>query len=249
MSLANQTIIITGASSGIGEATARLLAAEGANVVLAARRKERLLQLQTHIQAGGGQALIVETDVSRRDHMEALAHKTLEAFSGIDALVNNAGLMPLSFIKNLHVEEWEQMVDVNLKGVLYGVAAVLPQMLRQKRGHIINISSVLGRKAVPGAGVYCATKFGVAAFSDVLRMELAATSGIRVTTIEPGAVATELTNTITDEAMREGTAHIKQRMRLLDAQDIARSILYALNQPDHVTIGEILVMPTAEQTI
>lgn len=237
--------IITGASSGIGDATARALADAGYAVALAARREDRLKKLQSDLDGGGARAIVHPTDVTKRSDVEALAKATLDAFGRIDVLVNNAGLMPLSFMKNLHVDEWDRMIDVNVKGVLYGVAAVLPTMLEQKRGHIINVSSVAGRRVFPSGAVYCGTKFAVTAISEGLRAELAPSAGIRCTVIEPGAVATELTNTITDEDVKPFTARIKD-MKMLESEDIARAIVWAAEQPDHVNVSEVLVLPTQQ---
>lgn len=240
--LQNRVAIITGASSGIGEATAHLLAKKGVKVVLAARRVEKLEKLKNEIEKNGGVAEIVVTDVSHKVAVQHLADYTIEKFGKIDYLINNAGLMPLSFVKNLHVEEWEKMIDVNVKGVMYAVAAVLPNMRENKYGHIINISSVAGKKVMPGSAVYSATKFAVRAFTEGLRMELSPKDNIRATSIEPGAVATELTNTITDDEIQQFVEKLKN-MEMLNSEDIARSILYALEQPQHVNIGELLIMP------
>ena len=244
--LADQVAIVTGASSGIGEATARALAAEGAAVVLAARREERLHDLKEEIENNGGQALVVSTDVTDRKAVEALIEQTKEAFGRIDILVNNAGLMPLSFVAKLHVEEWERMVDVNIKGVMYGVAAALPTMLEQESGHIVNVSSTAGRRIFPGAAVYCATKFAVTAFSEGLRQELSARHNIRVTCIEPGAVSTELPETITDEDLLEGLSKRFENMTRLESEDIAEAILYAVSSPSRVNVAELMVMPTEQ---
>ena len=244
--LDDKVAIVTGASSGIGAATARALAAEGAAVVLAARRKDRLEALKEEIE-GGGRALVVETDVTSRADVRRLADETKEAFGRIDLLVNNAGLMPLSYVKNLHVDEWEQMVDVNIKGVLFATAAVIPTMLEQGSGHVVNVSSVAGRRAFVGGAVYAATKFAVRAFSDGVRLELAPKHHIRVTTIEPGAVATELTDHTTDEELKEATKERFESMRILESEDIARAILYAVTAPPHVNINEVLVMPTEQR--
>jgi NADP-dependent 3-hydroxy acid dehydrogenase YdfG len=242
MELRGKTALVTGASSGIGEATARRLAEHGVKVALAARRGDRLAALAAELCDAGGEVISVVTDVTVRDQVEALARATRDAFGQIDILVNNAGIMPLSFMKNLHVEEWERMVDVNIKGVLYAIAAVLPDMCARKSGHIVNVSSVAGRRLFPSGAVYCGTKFAVTAISEGLRAELSASDGIRVTAIEPGAVATELTQTITDPAVIEMFG--ARQMRRLEADDIARAVLYAVSQPGHVDVAEILVMPT-----
>jgi len=242
MELEGKSVVVTGASSGIGEATARRLAAQGAKIALAARRVDRLEALAAELAAAGAEAICVPTDVTERSQVEALATATLDAFGRIDILVNNAGIMPLSFIKNLHVEEWERMVDVNIKGVLFCIAAVLPDMRARKSGHIVNVSSVAGRRLFPSGAVYCGTKFAVTAISEGLRAELSSSDGIRVSAIEPGAVATELTHTITDPAVLEMFG--EREMRMLEADDIARAVVYAVSQPDHVDVAEILVMPT-----
>ncbi len=247
MKLKNKVAIITGASSGIGEATAKALAAEGAKVVLAARRVERLEKLKDEIESAGGQAIAVKTDVVNRKEVENMAKEALGAFGKIDILINNAGLMPLSFIKNLHVEEWEKMVDVNLKGALYAIAAVLPNMEDNKSGHIVNISSIAGRKLFPGAAVYCATKFGITALSEGMRMELSKPFNIRITSIEPGAVATELTQSFTDqELIDQWNDGRRDHLVPLKAEDIANAIIYAVTQPEGVSVNEILVIPTMQ---
>ena len=242
--LKGKTAIVTGASSGIGEATAKLLAKTGVNVVITARRENRLKELKLSIESNGGEALSIPCDVTNKEEVYAVAEKTKANYGSIDILINNAGVMPLSYMKNLHVEEWEQMIDVNLKGVLYNIAAVLPVMREQKAGHIINVSSVAGRKLFPGAAVYCATKFGVTALSEGLRMELSPSDNIKVTAIEPGAVATELTHTITDEEITDGFLKQLSDLEMLESEDIADSIMYALTQPGRTNVSEILVMPT-----
>ena len=246
MDLTKTTAIVTGASSGIGRATARRLGAEGANVVLAARRKERLAKLQQEITGEGGSALAVVTDVTQPDDWKRLVEQTTDAFGAPDVLINNAGLMPLSQVAKLKVDEWMRMVDVNLKGVLYGVAAVLPAMRERGSGHIVNVSSVAGRRLFPGGAVYCATKFAVRAFSEGLRSELGPGSGIRVTSIEPGAVDTELTDTITDEDLLGKLEAMFADMTPLESEDIAAAIQYALVQPDRVNVEELIVMPTTQ---
>ena len=244
-SLNGQTAVVTGASSGIGEATARYLAEAGASVALAARRTDRLETLRDDIESEGGTALVVETDVSDRDQVQALADKTLAEFGAIDILINNAGLMPLSYMKNLHEEEWERMVDVNLKGVLYCIGAVLPAMLDQESGHIVNISSVAGRRVMPGGAVYSATKFGVRALSEGMRQELGP-QGIRVTSVEPGAVDTELPETITDEELMEDFGDMLSGFKILESEDIAQKILEAVASPPHVDVEEVLIMPSGQ---
>lgn len=247
MDLSGKTAIITGASSGIGEATAKALAKEGANVVLMARREDRLKKLKKEIEEAGGKALVVTGDVTKKEDWKKVISNTKSEFGKADILVNNAGLMPLSYIKNLKTDEWEKMVDVNIKGVLNGVSSVLPDMMEQKSGHIINISSVAGRRVMPGGAVYCATKFAVRAFSEGLRAELSPNFNIKVTAIEPGAVATELTDTITDEELMNDIGDMFKEMTLLESQDIADSIIYAISQPDRVNVEEVLVMPTSQK--
>jgi NADP-dependent 3-hydroxy acid dehydrogenase YdfG len=243
--LAGHSAIVTGASSGIGEATACYLADAGASVALAARRVERLEALQDDIESDGGTAIVVETDVTDRDQVQALADKAQSEFGGIDILINNAGLMPLSYIKNLHEEEWERMVDVNLKGVLYNVGAVLPVMTEQESGHIVNISSVAGRRVMPGGAVYSATKFGVRALSEGMRNELGP-QGIRVTSVEPGAVDTELPETITDEELMDDMEGLMSGFEILESEDIAQKILEAVASPQRVDVEEIVIMPSGQ---
>ena len=240
--LSDFVAIVTGASSGIGEATARHLASEGAAVVLAARRVERLNELKEEIEADGGRALVVETDVTDRAACQALADAAKEAYGRIDVLVNNAGLMPLSYVDKLKVDEWEQMVNVNINGVLYCTAAVLPTMIEQRRGNLVNISSTAGRSVFAGSAVYSATKFAVRAFSQGLRQELGPKYGIRVACIEPGAVATELTETITDEDILKNFG--KMNMTPLESDRIAEAVLHCLRAPQGTTTFEMLVLPT-----
>jgi hypothetical protein len=246
--LSNSAVIVTGASSGIGEATAHRLARDGASVALAARREERLHELKDAIEADGGTAIVVPTDVTDRAQVQALADATHEAFGAIDVLVNNAGVMPLSFMKNLHEDEWEQMVDVNIKGVLYAIGAVLPVMQEQGHGHIVNVSSVAGRRVFPGGAVYCGTKHFVTALSEGMRSELTPDHDIRVTSIEPGAVATELTHTITDEEIMQMFESRHGEMTPLESKDIAESIHYAVTAPEHVNVEELLILPSDQRS-
>ncbi|MGV0106117.1 Oxidoreductase [Nostoc sp. DSM 114160] len=239
----NKVVIITGASSGLGEATAKRLAASGAKLMLAARREDRLKELVGAIAKSGGTATYQVTDVADSAQVEALAKETLSTYSRIDVLINNAGLMPLSALDQVKVEEWERMIDINIKGVLYGIAAVLPIMRQQKSGHVINISSVAGHKVFPGAAVYCATKYAVRAISEGLRLE--SNGEIRSTNISPGAVATELGNTITD---KDAAAGINQLYEIaIDADAIARAIAYAIEQPSDVDVNEIIIRPTRQE--
>jgi NADP-dependent 3-hydroxy acid dehydrogenase YdfG len=195
--IAGKVVVITGASSGLGEATARLLAAEGARVVLGARRAERIQTLADELTGRGGNALAVTTDVTDRHQVQRLVDLAVQTYGRIDVMINNAGLMPQSLLEHLKVDEWDRMIDVNLKGVLYGIAAALPHMQRQQAGHIINVSSVAGHKVGAGSAVYSATKHAVRALSEGLRQEVKPWN-IRTTVISPGVVATELPNTVTD---------------------------------------------------
>ena len=239
----NKVVIITGASSGLGEATAKRLAASGAKLMLGARREDRLKELVAAIAQTGGTASYLVTDVVDRAQVEALAKQTLSTYGRIDVLINNAGLMPLSPLDQIKVEEWDQMIDVNIKGVLYGIAAVLPMMRQQKSGHIINVSSVAGHKVFPGAAVYCATKFAVRAISEGLRLE--SNGEIRSTNISPGAVATELTSTISDA---DTAASINALYEIaIDADSIARAIAYAIEQPGDVDVNEMIIRPTRQE--
>jgi len=244
--LDGQVAIVTGASSGIGAATARLLAGSGVKVVLGARRVARLNTVRDEIEAQSGNALAVGCDVTARGECEALISAAIDHWGRVDILVNNAGIMPLSFVKNLKVDEWERMIDVNIKGVLFCTAAALPFMLEQEKGHIVNISSIGGKRVIPSGSVYCATKFAVNAFSDGLRMELSKKKNIRVTSIQPGIVATELTNTITDSDLDSLKQHLKD-FDALQAVDIANAILYALQAPKHVNVNEIVLRPTQQE--
>lgn len=246
MDLQDKVVIITGASSGIGEATAKRLAKKGAKVVLTARREDRLKELAKNIENANGTALVVSGDVTNKDDVANVVNKTLDEYGTIDALINNAGLMPLSYVKKLKTDEWDKMVDVNIKGVLNGVAAVLPTMTEKKSGHIINIASSAAHNYFPGGAVYCATKAAVKMFSEGLRQELAPKYGINVTSIEPGAVATELMDTITDEDIKDKLKEM-QKMTSLEAEDIAEAISYSLSQPERANINDVYIMPTEQQ--
>ncbi|AKO51200.1 oxidoreductase [Marinobacter psychrophilus] len=236
-------VIITGASSGLGESTARHLADLGAKLVLAARREDRLKSLAEELEAKGAEVLWQVTDVTDRKQVESLAAAAKNKFGRIDVLINNAGLMPLAPLDALKVDEWEQMIDVNIKGVLYGIAAVLPTMREQHSGHVINLSSVAGHKVFPGGAVYCATKYAVRALSEGLRME--AGDEIRSTNISPGAIATELTSTITDPDAAKAAEELYKVA--INADSVARAIVFAIEQPHDVDINEIILRPTAQE--
>ncbi|CAO3417762.1 SDR family oxidoreductase [Azospirillum argentinense] len=238
--ITDKTILITGASSGIGEGTARVLGAAGAKLVLGARRTDRLESLAVDIRAGGGTAEVRALDVTSRADMAAFAAFAQERFGRIDVLVNNAGVMPLSPMASLKVEEWDRMIDVNIRGVLYGVAAVLPVMNGQGFGQIINIASIGALAVSPTAAVYCATKYAVRAISDGLRQE---NERLRVTCVCPGVVESELAHTITDPEAEELMRTYRAVSIKPDA--IGRAILHAIEQPDDVDTNEIVVRPTA----
>ena len=247
MSIKGKTIIITGASSGIGEATAKKLSQEGANVVLSARREDRLNSLKDEIVKNGGMALVVPADVTNKEDFKKVVSSTLEEFGSIDGIINNAGLMPLSYVKNLHTDEWDKMIDVNIKGVTNGVSAVLPTMMEQKSGNIINISSSAAHKYYPGGAVYCATKAAVKMFTEGLRAELARHYGINVTSIDPGFVSTELTDTITDDEIKNDMEPMFKELTPLQAEDIAEAIYYSLSQPKRANINDVYIMPTEQE--
>jgi len=241
----DKVVIVTGASSGIGYATALALSKEGAKVAIGARRIDRLEKLQNEILQNGGQVILQKLDVTQKSDCDSFVDAVIKKWGTIDILVNNAGLMPLSFIKKLKIDEWDRMIDVNIKGVLYCTASVLPKMLENKSGHIVNISSVAGRIVFPSGSVYCATKHAVTAFSEGLRQELSPRYNIRVTIIEPGVVATDLTNTITDESL-QGFVENSKKMDALKAEDIASAILFAVNAPNHMNVNEVLIRPTTQ---
>jgi len=232
----NKVIIITGASSGIGEAAARKLIAGGAKLMLAARRENRLQALTDEL---GENAAYCVTDVTQQDQVQALAQATLARFGRIDVLINNAGLMPLSFLAKGKIDEWDRMIDVNIKGVLYGINSVLGTMLEQENGHVLNVSSVAGHKVFPSSAVYSGTKFAVQAISEGLRQE--SSGKIRVTTICPGATKTDLRDTITDEDVKKRFSDIGEVFISTDI--VSDAILYALSQPEDVALNEIIIQP------
>ena len=236
-----KVVAITGASSGIGEATARLLASQGAKVVLGARRADRLETLTGELRSKGGEARYKALDVTKREDVDAFVAFTLKEYGRLDVLINNAGVMPLSKLDELKLDEWNRMIDVNIRGVLHGIAAGLPVMKRQKAGQFINLSSIGGHSVVPTAAVYCATKYAVLAISEGLRQEVGA--DIRVTVISPGVTQSELAETISDPASREYMREF--RKDAIPADAIARAISYAISQPADVDVSEIIIRPTS----
>ena len=238
-------VVITGASSGLGEATARLLGAQGATVVLGARRTDRIASLAEELMRNGGKALAKATDVTHRGEVQSLVDAAVQAYGRLDVMINNAGLMPNSPFERLKVDDWDRMIDVNIKGVLYGIAAALPQMQRQQSGHIINVSSVAGHKIRPGGVVYAATKHAVRVISEGLRQEVKPYN-IRTTIISPGVVATELPESIT-EADISDQMHTYYETLAIPADAFARAVAYAMSQPEDVDVNEILFRPTRQE--
>ncbi|TKA98372.1 SDR family oxidoreductase [Cereibacter changlensis] len=243
MTIKDKVVAITGASSGIGRATAKLLAAHGASVVLGARRENLLADLAEEITAAGGKAAFGETDVRRRADLDALVATAVEKFGRLDAIVNNAGIGPISRFDALRVDDWDAMIDVNLRGTLYGIAAALPVFARQECGHVINVVSTAGLQIVPTMGVYAATKNAVRTATEALRQE--AGRNLRVTEISPGMISTDFVDSISDQPAKERLA--KRIGEIAISPDaIARGILYALEQPSDVDVGSIVVRPTAQ---
>jgi NADP-dependent 3-hydroxy acid dehydrogenase YdfG len=244
--LEGKVAAITGASSGIGEATALALAAEGAAVALAARREDRVADLASRIEEGGGSALAIATDVTDEEQANAFVARANEELGGLDVLVNNAGVMLLGPVAGAPTDQWRQMIEVNLLGLLYCTHAALPIMGAAGSGDIVNVSSVAGRTASFGSGVYNMTKWGVVGFSEALRQECGR-AGVRVTAIEPGWVDTELQGHNEHPAVVAGMKKAMEKVdRVLDADDIARAITFAVTQPPHVSINEILIRPTTQ---
>ena len=243
--ITGKVIVITGASSGLGEAAARHLAAQGAKVVLGARRQSRLDALVNDITRAGGQALAVPTDVTRRADVQRLVDTAVQHFGRIDAIINNAGVMPHSPLERLKVDDWDRMIDVNIKGVLHGIAAALPPMQRQKSGHILNVSSVAGHKVRAGGAVYSATKHAVRVISEGLRQEVKPWN-IRTTILSPGMVDTELPNSITEPDWAE-TTRKNYAALAISADAFARAVAYAIAEPGDVDVNEILFRPTLQE--
>lgn len=239
-----KVVVITGASSGLGEATALHLSAQGANLVLGARRADRIKALADKLAGNSGKAIALETNVTHREQVKRLVDAAVQTYGRIDVMVNNAGIMPQSLLESLMVDDWDRMIDVNIKGVLYGIAAALPYMQEQKSGHIINVSSVAGHKVGPGGAVYSATKHAVLALSEGLRQEVKPYN-IRTTVISPGAVATELPNTVTDPAVAERINQLYEEVAI-PADSFARAVAFAISQPEDVDVNEILFRPTLQ---
>ncbi|MFS0868592.1 SDR family oxidoreductase [Paenibacillus xylanilyticus] len=238
-----KVVIITGASSGIGEATALLLAARGAKVVLGARGIDRLEKLAERIVNQGGQAVYASIDVKRREDLTRLVALGCEKYGKIDVFINNAGVMPISPLDELRIEDWEAMIDVNMKGVLYGIAAALPLFREQGSGHFVTTSSTAGHKTVPNQSVYSGTKFAVRAISEGLRQE--AGNQMRVTVISPGIVKTNFTESVTNSEVRDKLASIRDEMAM-PPDAVARAIAFAIEQPDDIDVNEIVIRPTAQ---
>ncbi|MHB1514862.1 MAG: SDR family oxidoreductase [Acidiferrobacteraceae bacterium] len=237
-------VVITGASSGLGEATARHLSEHGAVVVLGARRIDRIRALAKALAGRDGKAIAVQVDVTQSEQVKQLVDAAVERYGRIDVLINNAGLMPHSPLERLKVADWDRMIDVNIKGVLYGIAAALPYMQQQKSGHIINVSSVAGHKVRPSSAVYAATKHAVLALSEGLRQEVKPYN-IRTTVISPGAIATELPNSITETDIADSVRKLYEIA--IPADSFARAVAYAMSQPDEIDVNEILFRPTRQE--
>jgi len=240
-----KVVVITGASSGLGEAAARQLSAQGASVVLGARRIDRLGTLVGELTARGGKAIAAATDVTNADQVKALVDAAVRTYGRIDVMINNAGLMPQSMLERLKIDEWDRMIDVNIKGVLYGIAAALPHMTAQKSGQFINVSSVAGHKVRPGGTVYAATKHAVRVISEGLRQEVKPYN-IRTTLVSPGAVDTELPDSITDPGVAVTMRKFYDDIAI-PADSFARAVVFAMSQPDDVDVNEILFRPTRQE--
>ncbi|PSQ25702.1 oxidoreductase [Halobacteriales archaeon QS_8_65_32] len=245
--LTDQVALVTGASSGIGEATAEALAANGASVALAARREDELAELADRIESDGGDALVIPTDVTDESQVETMVETAHEESGRLDILVNNAGVMLLERVEDADTGDFRQMAEVNLLGLMNATHAALPIMQDQGEGHVVNLSSVAGRKAYAGSSAYNATKFGVNGFTEALRQEVTDNSRIRTTLIEPGAVDTELPDHIPSNDQQEQIQGMMESIAPLTGEDIARSILYAVTQPPHVDVNEILIRPTEQE--
>ncbi len=242
--IAGKIVVITGASSGLGEATARHLSEQGAVVVLGARRIDRIAVLAKELAGSEGKTIAVQTDVTQCEQVKKLVEAAVEKYGRIDVMINNAGLMPHSPLDRLKIDDWDRMIDVNIKGVLYGIAAALPYMQKQKSGHIINVSSVAGHKVRPASAAYAATKHAVLALSEGLRQEVKPYN-IRTTVISPGAIATELPNSVTEPDIADNVRKIYEIA--IPADSFARAVAFAISQPDDIDVNEILFRPTLQE--
>jgi NADP-dependent 3-hydroxy acid dehydrogenase YdfG len=243
--IAGKVIVITGASSGNGEATARFLSAQGAIVVLGARRVDRLQSLAGELTRNGGKALAMPTDVTDADQVKRLVDAAVQTYGRVDVMLNNAGLMPHSPLERLKIDDWNRTIDVNIKGVLYGIAAVVPHMTQQKAGHIINVSSIAGHKVRAGSEVYAATKSAVLVISEGLRQEVKPYN-IRTTVISPGALATELPNSVTEPDIAENIRNFVHEIGI-PAESFARAVAFAISQPEEMDVNEIVFRPTRQE--
>ncbi|NRT10568.1 MULTISPECIES: SDR family oxidoreductase [Flavobacterium] len=238
-----KVVVITGGSSGLGEATARFLAEKGAKIVLGARRLDKLEVIADEIRKSGGAIEVLKTDVTKANDVKALVKKAIDSFGKIDVMINNAGIMPLAPLAALKVDEWDSMIDVNIKGVLYGIAAALPEFQKQKSGHFINLASVAGLKVSPGGAVYSGTKFAVRAISEGLRQEVG--KDIRTTILSPGLIDSELQLGSSDEATSQFVQQVYKDA--IPAISIAKAVAYAIEQPDDVDINELVIRPTVQE--
>jgi hypothetical protein len=244
--LDGQVALVTGASSGIGAATATALADAGADVAVAARREDRLASVADDVEAAGGESLVVPTDVTDEAQVQTMVDTTVSALGGLDVLVNNAGVMLLEAVETAEADDWRQMVEVNLLGLMNATRAALPALREGAGGHVVNVSSVAGRRATATASGYNATKFGVNGFTEAFRQEVA-DDGVRTTVVEPGLVDTELQEHIPDEEIKAQTEQWLASMEPLTSEDVARSIRFAVTQPPHVSVNELLIRPTEQE--
>ena len=242
--IAGKVVVITGASSGLGEAAARLLSAQGASVVLGARRSDRLQSLADELSGSGGKALAVATDVTHRNQVKRLVDTDAQKFGRVDVMINNAGIMPRAPLERLTIDDWDRTIDVNIKGVLYGIAAALPHMKQQKSGHMIFVSSVAGHKVGPDFAVYAATKHAVRVLAEGFRQEVKPYN-IRTTVISPGAVVTELPGSVTEQDIAEKIQQYYEDIAI-PAESFAQAVVFAMSQPDEVDVNEILFRPTRQ---
>lgn len=245
VNIEGKVIVITGASSGLGEATARLLALNGASLVLAARREDRIQVLADELKKTNGKIIAVKTDVTQCDQVQRLVDTAVNKFGQVDVIINNAGVMPLSLLEKCEVKEWDQMIDINIKGVLYGIAAVLPYMKSRKSGHIINVASTAGHRVMPTSSVYSATKYAVRVLSEGLRQEVTPYN-IRTTIISPGAISTGLLDGISDGNLQD-TIRKSASAFSLPPEAFAKMVLFAIEQPEEVDVNEILFRPTSQE--